>query len=127
MGSKLAEESEATLDQAVARDFQNSTMVSSTPVALDMDVEMTTVVALPVGELREGQIYHLVDSRLVVYDQAHSNTPALLQKHFLLPLKSQQCTWRLLEKSCQLDQPPQIWRKNWPSCQPVSVGHHRAR
>jgi hypothetical protein len=73
-GFTLAKESQATLDQAAARDSQSSNVVSSTPVSLDMDVEMTTVVALPVGELREGQIYHLVDGRLVVYDQAHLST-----------------------------------------------------
>jgi hypothetical protein len=69
--SKPAEEPEATLDQAVARNSQSSTVVSSTPASLDGDVEMTPVVALPEGELKEGQIYHLVNGRLVVYDQAH--------------------------------------------------------
>ncbi len=49
-------------------------MVSSTPVSLDTDVEMTPVVALPEGELKEGQIYHLVKGKLVVYDQAHLST-----------------------------------------------------
>jgi hypothetical protein len=39
-----------------------------------IDVEMTPAVALPVGELREGQIYHLVDGRLVVYEKAHLST-----------------------------------------------------
>jgi len=29
---------------------------------------------LPEGELKEGQIYHLVNGRLVVYDQAHLST-----------------------------------------------------
>ncbi len=37
-------------------------------------MEMTPVVALPEGELKEGQIYHLVNGRLIVYDQAHSST-----------------------------------------------------
>jgi hypothetical protein len=41
---------------------------------LDTDVEMTPVVALPEGELKEGQIYHLVNGKLVVYDQAHLST-----------------------------------------------------
>ena len=49
-------------------------MVVSTPVSLDTDVEMTPVVALPEGELKEGQIYHLVNGKLVVYDQVHLNT-----------------------------------------------------
>ena len=35
---------------------------------------MTPVVALPEGELKEGQIYHLVKGKLVVYDQAHLST-----------------------------------------------------
>ncbi len=59
--SKLADETEAILDQAAARDPQNSAVATSTPVSLDTDVEMAPVVALPVGELKEGQIYHLVD------------------------------------------------------------------
>ncbi len=46
-------------------------MVNPTPESLDTDVEMTPAVALPVGDLKEGQIYHLVDGKLVVYDQAH--------------------------------------------------------
>ena len=58
-GSKPAEEPEATLDQTAARNSQSSTVVVSTPVSLDTDVEMTPVVALPEGELKEGQIYHL--------------------------------------------------------------------
>jgi hypothetical protein len=41
------------------------------PVSLDTDMEMTPVVALPVGELKKGQIYHLVGGKLIVYDQAH--------------------------------------------------------
>ncbi len=69
--SKLAEEQEAILDQAAARDSSSSAVASSTPVSLDTDVEMAPAVALPVGELKEGQIYHLVDGRLVIYDQAH--------------------------------------------------------
>jgi len=72
--SKPAEEPEAALDQAAARNSQSSTVVSSTPVSLDTDVEMTPVVALPEGELKEGQIYHLVNGRLVVYDLAHLST-----------------------------------------------------
>jgi hypothetical protein len=72
--SKPAEGAEATLDQAAARDSQSSTVVSSTPVSLDTDVEMTPVVALPKGELKEGQIYHIVKGKLVVYDQAHLST-----------------------------------------------------
>ena len=35
---------------------------------------MTPVVALPEGELKEGQIYHLVNGKLVVYDQVHLST-----------------------------------------------------
>jgi hypothetical protein len=69
--SQPAEEPEATLDQAAARDSQSSTVVSSTPASLDADVEMIPVVALPEGELKEGQIYHIVNGRFVVYDQAH--------------------------------------------------------
>ncbi len=69
--SKLAEEPEAILEQTPARDSPSSAVASSTPVSLDTDVEMEPAVALPVGELKEGQIYHLVDGRLVVYDQAH--------------------------------------------------------
>jgi hypothetical protein len=46
-------------------------VVNPTPESLDTDVEMTPAVALPVGDLKEGQIYHLVDGKLVVYDQAH--------------------------------------------------------
>ncbi len=49
-------------------------MVNPTPKSLDADVEMTPAVALPVGDLKEGQIYHLVDGKLVVYDQAHLST-----------------------------------------------------
>jgi len=71
---KPTEEPGATLDQAVARDSQSSTVVSCMPVSLDPDMEMTPVVALPVGELKEGQIYHLVGGKLVVYDQAHLST-----------------------------------------------------
>ncbi len=71
---KPAEEPGATLDQAAARDPQSSTVVSSTPVSFDTDVEMTPVVALPEGELKEGQIYHIVNSKLIVYDQAHLST-----------------------------------------------------
>jgi hypothetical protein len=69
--SKPADEPEAILDQAAAIDSQSSAVASSTPISLDTDVEMAPVVALPVGELNEGQIYHLVDGRLVIYDQAH--------------------------------------------------------
>jgi hypothetical protein len=72
--SKPAEEPEAALDQAAARNPQSSTVVGSTPVSLDTDVEMTPVVALPEGELKEGQIYHLINGRLVVYNQAHLST-----------------------------------------------------
>jgi hypothetical protein len=67
---KPAEEPEATLDQAAARNSQSSTVVSSK----DTDVEMTPVVALPEGELKEGQIYHIVNGKLVVYNQVHLNT-----------------------------------------------------
>ena len=73
-GSKPAEEPEATLDQTAARNSQSSTVVVSTPVSLDTDVEMTPVVALPEAELKEGQTYHLVNGKLVVYDQAHLST-----------------------------------------------------
>jgi hypothetical protein len=73
-GSKLAKEPEAILVQTPARDLPSSAVVSSTPESLDTDVEMTPAVALPVGDLKEGQIYHLVDGRLVVYDQAHLST-----------------------------------------------------
>jgi hypothetical protein len=73
-GSELAEEPKAILVQTPARDLPSSAVVSSTPESLDTDVEMTPAVALPVGDLKEGQIYHLVDGRLVVYDQAHSST-----------------------------------------------------
>jgi hypothetical protein len=69
--SKLVEEPEGILEQTPARDSPSSVVASSTPVSLDTDVEMAPVVALPVGELKEGQIYHLIDGRLVVYDQAH--------------------------------------------------------
>jgi hypothetical protein len=65
--SEPAEESGATLDQAAARESQSSLVVSSTPVSLDTDVDMIPVVALPEGELKEGQIYHLVNCKLVVY------------------------------------------------------------
>jgi hypothetical protein len=71
---KPTKEPGATLDQAVARDSQSSTVVSCMPVSLDTDMEMTPVVAVPVGELKEGQIYHLVGGKLVVYDQAHLST-----------------------------------------------------
>ncbi len=73
-GSKLAKEPEAIQVQAPARDLPSSAVVSSTPVSLDTDVEMTPAFALPVGDLKEGQIYHLVDGKLVVYDQAHLST-----------------------------------------------------
>jgi hypothetical protein len=43
-------------------------------LSLDTDVEMTPVVALPEGELKEGQIYYLVNSKLITYDQAHLST-----------------------------------------------------
>jgi hypothetical protein len=71
-GSKLAKEPEAIL--TIARDLPSSAVVSSTPVPLDTDVEMTPAVALPVGDLKEGIIYHLVDGKLVVYDQGHLST-----------------------------------------------------
>ncbi len=71
---KPAEEPGATLDQAAAMDPQSSTVVSSTPVSLETYVEMTPVVALPEGELKEGQIYHIVNVKLFVYDQAHLST-----------------------------------------------------
>ncbi len=51
---KLIEEPGATLDHGGARDSSSSTVVSSTPVSLDTDVEMTPVAALPVEELKEG-------------------------------------------------------------------------
>jgi hypothetical protein len=35
---------------------------------------MTPVAVLPVGEFKKGQIYNLVEGRLVVYDQAHLST-----------------------------------------------------
>jgi hypothetical protein len=70
-GSKLAEEPEAILVQTPARDLPSSAVVNPTPESLDTDVEMTPVVALPVGDLKEGQIYHMVDGKLVVYEQAH--------------------------------------------------------
>jgi hypothetical protein len=72
--SKLAVEPEAIQVQTPARDLASSAVVSSTPASLDTDVEMTPAVALPVGDLREGQIYHLVDGKLVVYEQAHLST-----------------------------------------------------
>jgi hypothetical protein len=71
-GSKLAKEPEAIL--TIARDLPSSAVVSSTPVPLGTDVEMTPAVALPVGDLKEGTIYHLVDGKLVVYNQAHLST-----------------------------------------------------
>jgi hypothetical protein len=51
-------------------------VVGSTPVSLDTDVEMTPVVALPEGELKEGQVYHIVKGIVkgVVYNQAHLST-----------------------------------------------------
>ncbi len=73
-GSKLEEEPEAILVQTPARDLPSSAVVCLTPESLDTDVEMTPAVALPVGDLKEGQIYHMVDGRLVVYDQAHLST-----------------------------------------------------
>jgi len=73
-GSKLAKEPEVILVQTPARDLPSSVVVNPTPVSLDTDVEMTPAVALPVGDLKEGQIYHLVDGKLVVYDQAHLST-----------------------------------------------------
>jgi hypothetical protein len=73
-GSKLAEESEVILAHTPARDLPSSAVVSSTSVSLDTYVEMTPAVALPVGDLKEGQIYHLVEGKLVVYDQAHLST-----------------------------------------------------
>ena len=72
--SKLAAEPEEIPVQAPARELASSAVVSSTPESLDTDVEMTPAVALPVGDLREGQIYHLVDGKLVVYEQAHLST-----------------------------------------------------
>jgi hypothetical protein len=59
-----------SLDQAAARNSQSSTVVNSTPASLDADVEMTPVVSLPEGELKEGQIYHIFNGKLVVCDQA---------------------------------------------------------
>jgi len=53
--SKPTEEPEATLDQAVARDSQSSTLVSSTPFSLVTDAEMTPVVALPIVELKKAK------------------------------------------------------------------------
>ena len=72
--SKLAAEPEEIPVQAPARELASSAVVSSTPESLDTDVEMTPAVALPVGDLREGQIYHLVDGKLVVYEPAHLST-----------------------------------------------------
>ncbi len=72
--SKLAVEPGVIQVQTPARELPSSAVVSSTPESLDTDVEMTPVVALPVGDLREGQIYHLVDGKLVVYEQAHLST-----------------------------------------------------
>jgi hypothetical protein len=66
-----AEEPEEIQAQAPARDPTSSVVVNPTPESFDADVEMTPAVALPVGDLKEGQIYHLVDGKLVVYDQAH--------------------------------------------------------
>ncbi len=66
--SKPAEEPEATLDQAAVKSSQSSTVISSTPIFMDTDVEMTPVVALPEGVLKAGQFYHLINSRLVDYD-----------------------------------------------------------
>ncbi len=45
-GSKLAKEPKAILVQAPARDLPSSAVVSSTPVSLDTDVEMTPVVVV---------------------------------------------------------------------------------
>jgi hypothetical protein len=73
-GSKPAVEPEAPLDQTVARSSHSSTVVSSTRVSLDTDVEMTPVVALLEGESKEGQIFHIVNGKLVVYEQAHLST-----------------------------------------------------
>ena len=73
-GFKLAEEPEAIQVQIPARDLPSSAVVSPTPESLDTDVEMTPVVALPVGDLKEGQIYHLVEGTLVVYHQAPLST-----------------------------------------------------
>jgi hypothetical protein len=73
-GLKLAKDSEAILVQTPARDLPSSAVVNPTPISLDTDVEMTPAVALPVGDLKEGQIYHLVEGKLVVYDQAPLST-----------------------------------------------------
>ncbi len=58
----------------MARSSRSSAVVSSTPVSLDTDVEMTSVVAVPEGVLKEGQIFHNVNGKLVVYEQGHSST-----------------------------------------------------
>jgi len=55
----------------VAKEPKCSTVVSYTTVSLVTDVWMTPVVALPVGELKEGQIYHFVDGKLVIYEHTH--------------------------------------------------------
>ncbi len=73
-GSKLAEEPEAIKVQAPARELPTSAVVSSTPESLETDEEMTSLVALPVGDLKEGQICHMVDGKHVVYKQAHLST-----------------------------------------------------
>jgi hypothetical protein len=73
-GSKPTVEPEAPLDQTVARSSHSSAVASCTPVSLDTDVEMAPVVALPEGELKEGQIFHIVNGKLIVYKQAHLST-----------------------------------------------------
>ncbi len=119
--SKPAEEPGATLEQTAARNSRSSTVVSSTPVSLDADVEMAPVVALPEGELKEGQIYHFVNGRLVVYHQVHLNTDQASSgsppEVTSAPpsLNSQNHTWRSLDKICQPSQPPLVWRKSWLS------------
>jgi hypothetical protein len=127
--SKLAVEPEEIQVQTPARELPSSAVVSSTPESLDMDVEMTPAVALPVEDLREGQIYHLVDGKLVVYKQAHLSTvqpssspPPEAHKTSEQPISYAEVTGK---KYWQLDQSPQGWRKNWPSCQHLPVRHHR--
>jgi hypothetical protein len=46
----------------------------------------------PVGELKEGQIYHLADGRLVVYDQAQLSTdqPSSSPPPEVLPTSTEQ-------------------------------------
>ncbi len=74
MRPKLAKESEVIQVQTPDRKPPSSAVVNPIAKSLDTDVEMTPAVALPVGDLEAGQIYHLVDGKLVVYDQAHLST-----------------------------------------------------